>query len=445
MENELKSVRYQSETYPKLTTLINRVNESALMAAHYEQSRNKASGVDKVTKDTYSEHLIDNVINVIKRMKSFKYVPQPVLRTYIPKANGKKRPLGIPAYEDKLVQKVMADILNEVYEPRFLDCSYGFRPDRRAHDVVKEINRCVMFKHVNFVLEADIKGFFDNIDQKWLMTFLAHDIADKNFLRYIARFLKAGIMEDGKFYESDKGTPQGGNLSPVLANVFLHYVLDLWVEKVLKKQMFGEVYYVRYADDFILMFQAEKEAKQALVKLEERLGRFGLELAKDKTRILPIGRYRGTKEKFDFLGFTFLNGKTRDGKYMLYVVSSEKKLKAKRQDLKKWLHSHMHQPVGVILSRINRSLQGHYNYYGVSGNYRKLRKFWDYVKVTTLKALRRRGQKHPITWARFLPLWDRFVRQPRIKVDIWYGRPNDGLEQPCAGNLHAGLCEGWAQ
>ena len=258
MEHELKGIRYQSEKYAKLTTLINRVNEESLKEAHRHQKTGKAVGIDSVTKEEYESNLDENMWELIKRMKTFKYIPQPARRTYIPKPNGKMRPLGILAYEDRLVQSVMAEILNDVYEPRFLDCSYGFRPNRRAHDVVKYINQTIMTRKVNYILDADIKGFFDNLDQRWLMKFLEHDIADKNFLRYISRSLKSGIVENGAILESDKGTPQGGQISPILANVYLHYVLDLWCERILKQYVRGEIYYVRYADDFLLMFQYEE-------------------------------------------------------------------------------------------------------------------------------------------------------------------------------------------
>ncbi len=278
MEHELKGIRYQSEKYAKLTTLINRVNEESLKEAHRHQKTGKAVGIDRVTKEEYESNLDENVRELIKRMKTFKYIPQPVRRTYITKANGKMRPLGIPAYEDKLVQSVMAEILNDVYEPRFLDCSYGFRPNRGAHDVVKYINQTIMTRKVNYILDADIKGFFDNLDQRWLMKFLEHDIADRNFLRYISRFLKSGIVENGAITESDKGTPQGGQISPILANVYFHYVLDLWYERVLKKYARGEIYYVRYADDFLLMFQYEEEAKRVMELLRTRLAKFRLEV-----------------------------------------------------------------------------------------------------------------------------------------------------------------------
>ena len=423
MEHELKGIRYQSEKYAKLTTLINRVNEESLKEAHQRQKTGKAVGIDGVTKEEYGQKLDENISGLIKRMKTFKYIPQAVRRTYIPKANGKTRPLGIPAYEDRLVQSVMAEILSDVYEPRFLDCSWGFRPNRGAHDVVRYINQTVMTRKVNYILDADIKGFFDNLDQKWLMKFLEHDIADKNFLRYIGRFLKAGIMEEGTKQESDRGTPQGGQISPVLANVYLHYVLDQWYEIVLKKYAKGEIYYVRYADDFLMMFQYEEEAVKVLELLRTRLAKFGLEVAEDKTRIIPIGRFKGTKEDFDFLGFTFFNTKTRGGKYRLGVRTSRKKLKLKKQTVKAWLRTRLTKPVAETMILINLSLVGHYNYYGVSGNFHAIQTFWKYVKYATYRMLNRRDQKGKFRYSKFLRVWNCYVKEPHLTTDIWNWKP----------------------
>ena len=423
MEHERKGIRYQAEKYAKLTTLINRVNEESLKEAHRRQKTGKAVGIDGMTKEEYGRNLDENIKELIGRMKSFKYIPQPVRRTYIPKPNGKMRPLGIPAYEDRLVQSVMAEILNDVYEPRFLDCSYGFRPNREAHDAVRYINQTIMTRKVNYVLDADIKGFFDNLDQEWLMEFLGHDIADKNFLRYVSRFLKSGIMEDGTRLESDRGTPQGGQISPILANVYRHYVLDQWFEIVLKKYARGEIYYVRYADDFLMLFQYEGEAARVLELLRTRLAKFGLEVAEDKTRILPIGCYKGTKEDFDFLGFTFFNTRTRSGKYRLGVRTSKTKLKMKKQTVKAWLVTRLTKPVADTMRLINLSLAGHYNYYGVSGNFHGIQGFWKYVKYATYRMLNRRDQKGKFRYTKFLRVWKYYVKEPHLTTDIWNWKP----------------------
>ena len=423
VEQELKGIRYQSKTYAKLETLMNRVSEASIKEEHRKQVQNKAVGVDGITKAEYREKLDENAADLIARMKKFNYKPQPVRRTYIPKANGKLRPLGIPAYEDRLVQSVMAGILNDIYEERFLDCSYGFRPGRSAHQVVRAINQTIMTHKVNYVLEADIKGFFDNVDHEWLMKFLENDIADKNFLRYVKRFLIAGVMEGTEGKESDKGTPQGGQISPVLANVYLHYVLDLWYEKVLRKRCKGEVYYVRYADDFLLMFQYENEAQEVMEALRTRLGKFGLEVAEDKTRILPIGRFMGTKEDFDFLGFTFFNTQTRQGKYRLGVRTSKKKLKSKKQAVKAWLHDNMHRPVSATMKRIQLSLQGHFNYYGVNGNLAQVYKFWKYVKYEYYKVLNKRHQKRSMKYLDYQRIWSFYVKEPHLTKDIWNWQP----------------------
>jgi len=396
-----------------------RINEQSLKEEHRKQERKKASGVDGVKKDGYGANLEANVADLIKRMKAFQYKPLPVRRTYIPKANGKMRPLGIPSYEDKLVQGAMAGILTEIYEERFCDSSYGYRPDRSAHDVVRYIKETIMTKKVWYVLEADIKGFFDNVDHDWLMKFLEHDIADKNFLRYIKRFLKGGVMEGTERQESDKGTPQGGLISPILANVYLHYVLDLWVEKALKKSHKGEIHYVRYADDFVLMFQYGNDARTALEQLKRRLKKFGLEVAEDKTRILPMGRFNGTKECFDFLGFTFYNTKTRKGKYWVGVRTSKQRLKAKRQAMKTWMKGRLTKPVAETMKSIGRALKGHCNYYGINGNTEVVKKFYKYVMYTCYRILNRRDQKGKFPYDKFLRVWDYYVEAPRIIVQIW--------------------------
>ena len=415
----MERISYQSKKYARVQNLMHLINEESLKSAHRRQSRNKARGIDGIGKDEFGINLDENVHKIIASMKSMNYRPQPVRRTYIPKSNGKLRGLGIPAYGDKLVQDVMAKILNSIYEPRFLECSKGFRPNKRAQDAVREIVHNTTVCKVGYIVEADIRGFFDNVDHEWLLKFLRHDIDDEVFLRYIARFLKAGVMEGTEIYDSDKGTPQGGLVSPILANVYLHYVLDLWMEKYIKPRAKGEVYYVRYADDFIIMTQYKVEAEGILTALKERLAKFSLETADDKTKILGFGRWKGNKETFDFLGFTFGYGVTRNGKYRTNVYSSKKKLKDKRQAVRKWLHENMHMPTKILLEKLRTKLTGHNNYYGVSGNLHSVEKFFEYVRHVTYKTLCRRSQKKRLNWNKFSEIWIQYVPKPKISVNIW--------------------------
>ena len=419
MASEIQDIRKLSVYYRKLETLIHLVNYDSLMAEHNRQLKGKAVGIDRVTKEAYDANIEENLRDLLKRMKSFSYRPLPVRRTYIPKPNGKMRPLGIPAYEDKLVQGVMARILNEVYEPRFLNCSYGFRENRNVHQALREVNQHIMIDSINYVLDCDIKGFFDNVDHKWLMEFLRHDIADKNFLRYIVRFLKSGIMKGKIFEESSVGTPQGGLISPILANVYLHYVLDIWFERGVKKKLQGEAYFVRFADDFIIMFEYEEEAKAVYEFIKKRLAQFGLELAEDKTRILPFGRNSNTTDTFDFLGFTHYNGKTRYGKYTVGHKISRKKKKIFKAKLKKWVKDNRNIDIKIFMTALNRKLIGTNNYYGISGAYNEVQSLYNHAKFVTYKWLNRRSQRKSFTWDKFQPVWDKMIRKPKVHVNIW--------------------------
>lgn len=419
METKRKDIKYQIQQGYKLQTIMHYVNRETLIKQHDKQQTGKASGIDGITKEEYEKNLEVNIESLLTRMKRFSYRPRPVRKTYIPKSNGKLRGLGIPCYEDKLVQGAMADVLNEIYENIFLDFSYGFRPKKNCHQAISQINWLLMTKKVNYILDADIKGFFDNIDHDIMMMFLEHEIEDKNFLRYIRRFLKSGILEDYKYYESDKGTPQGGLISPILANVYLHYVLDNWFN-VIKKTFKGEMYLIRYADDFVVMFQYEEEASRFYKMLIERMNKFKLELAEDKTRILPFGRFKGTKEEFNFLGFTFSNGKTLSGKYRPNIKTNKKKLKQKFEVAKKWLHDKMHEPILEVGLSIRKKIIGHYAYYGINGNYSSLLKYYKYLKYTWYYTLRKRGQKNKIKYLDYLRIWNYLdIPTPKIYVNIW--------------------------
>ena len=418
MASEIQDIRKLSVYYQKLETLIHLVNYDSLMAEHKRQLKGKAVGIDRVTKEAYDANIEENLNSLLSRMKSFSYRPLPVRRTYIPKPNGKMRPLGIPAYEDKLVQGVMARILNEVYEPRFLNCSYGFRENRNVHQALREVNQHIMIDSISYVLDCDIKGFFDNVDHKWLMEFLKHDIADKNFLRYIVRFLKAGIMEEGQLSESKKGTPQGGLISPVLANVYLHYVLDSWFEKCVKPGLKGKAYLVRFADDFILLFQYESEAKDVYERLVKRLEKFGLEVEQDKTHILPFGRYKGTNETFDFLGFTHYNGKTRTGKYTVGHKVSKKKKKVFRQKLKVWAKDNRVLPTDLFMKRLNIKFTSTIRFYAISGTMDEMRRLQYIAFDVVFKWINRRSQRRSYTKTEFGWLWEKYIDDLKMREAV---------------------------
>ncbi len=421
MENDFSKIAEQLKKYKTVQGIMKFVNEETIIKQHIKQARNKATGIDGIGKEEYEENLNENVRNLVKRMKTMSYRPKEVRRTYIPKTGSKElRPLGIPAYEDKLVQGAMADILNAIYENIFLDCSYGFRPNRDCHKAIKKLDEIIMKKKINYVVDADIKGFFNNVNHEWLIKFLEHTIQDKKFVRYITRFLKSGILEDMQHIESDKGTPQGGLISPILANVYLHYVLDLWFELYVKIKCKGEAYLVRYADDFVCCFQRKDDAEMFYKELKERLNKFDLELAEDKSRIIPFGN-NNSKEKFDFLGFTHINSKNRKGYYKLVHVTSRKKSKAKKQAVKEWIkESVIIYKTPYLIKLLNIKLQGTFRYYGVSDNWQWMERFRKYVIFQLHKQLCRRSQKGTITWRKFYKILEyNPIVEPKIYYSMW--------------------------
>lgn len=413
----------------KFTSLAHLLNEESLKECFYMLKKGKAPGIDAVTYEEYEQYLNTNIQKLVKRMKAAKYYPQPVRRTYIPKGVGKMRPLGIPSLEDKIVQMGVTRILNAIYEPNFLECSYGFRPGRNCHQALKQLDNTIMTKPINHIIDADIRAFFDNVDHGWLVRMLEEKIADKNFLRIIKKFLKAGVVEEGKLHPTEEGAPQGAVASPILSNIYLHYVLDLWVEKVIKREMQGYIELVRYCDDFVILVQYKEEAEKVLKLLEERLGKFGLDLAKEKTRLIEFGRYAkrnaekdGRKpDTFDFLGFTHYSDKTRKGNFKVGRKTKRKKLSEKLKEMNDWLKSIRNVvEVKVWWEVLAAKLQGHYGYYGISGNYASMNAYYKHTCGLAYKWINRRSQKKSMNWRQFVEYLELFpLPKPTIKHNIY--------------------------
>ena len=421
MANDFSKIAIQLEKHKTVQGIMKYVNKEAIIEQHKKQEKNKATGIDNISKMDYEENLKKNTAELIDRMKSMSYKPQEVKRVYIPKTGSNElRPLGIPAYEDRLVQGAMADVLNEVYEHIFLDCSFGFREGKDCHQAIKKLDEIIMKKNINYVVDADIKGFFNNVNHEWLIKFLELTIQDPKFIQYIVRFLKSGIMENMQHYESDRGTPQGGLISPILANVYLHYVLDLWFEIYIKIKCKGGAYLIRYADDFVCCFEKEEDARMFYAELKDRLKKFDLELAEDKSRIIPFGN-NNSKEKFDFLGFTHVNGVNRKGNYKLIHHTSGKKSKAKKQAVKLWLKESVRiYKIPYLIKKLNIKLQGTFRYYGVSDNYDWMMEFRKYVIYQLHEQICRRSQKGKISWEKFYKILEfNPIVMPKIHHSMW--------------------------
>lgn len=430
LEAELDRISNYSKRNIKVENLACLITKENLEEIHRKMDGKKAVGVDHVSKAEYDERLQTNLNTLIKRMKNQSYYPQSCRRVYIEKpGSNKKRPLGISCYEDKLVENNVAAILNAIYEEKQYDFSYGFRPRRNCHQAIKEICKHLRSDKVNYVVEADIRSFFDSMDHEWLIKFLEHDIADKRFIEIIRRMLKAGILENGKFLEHEAGSPQGNGSSPVLANVYLHYVLDMWFEIRMKKQFRGEAYLIRYADDFIGMFQYKADAELFYAQMRERFMKYGLELAEEKTRILEFGRFAATNRKernegkpesIDFLGFTLYCSTNKWGKFTVKLKTNRKKMKTKLVKLNVWLRDNRELGAVEMIKRINLSLNGHYRYYGVSYNFRCMRGFRFQVIKYLFKWHNRRSQKKSYTWKQFKDLLKYYpIVYPKIYVNLF--------------------------
>lgn len=413
----------------KFTSLAHLLNEETLTECFHMLEKGKAAGIDNVTYEQYEVYLNTNIQKLVKRMKEGKYYPQPVRRTYIPKGDGKVRPLGIPSLEDKIVQKGIARILNAIYEPNFLDCSYGYREGRDCHRALKQLDNSIMAKSVNHIIDADICGFFDNVEHEWLMKMLEEKIQDKNLLKLIRRFLKAGIMEDGSHTTLDVSVPQGGLISPVLSNVYLHYALDLWIEKVMKRESKGFVELVRYCDDFVVLIQYKEDAELILKAVNERLNKFGLDLSQEKTRVIEFGRYamqnakkRNSKPStFDFLGFTHFCDKSRKGNFKVGRKTRKKKYNAKLVEMNDWLKSIRNAvKIKEWWKVLEAKLRGHYQYYGVSGNHASISKFYHETCKLVFKWINRRSQKKSMNLEQFMDYIKKYpLPQPKIRHNFY--------------------------
>ncbi len=413
----------------KFTSLFHLVNEDLLRECFERLRKDAASGIDKITKEEYGKDLAANLASLVGRLHKMSYIPQPARRVYIPKPGStKQRPLGIPSLEDKLVQAALVRILEAIYEADFIEDSYGFRPERGCHDALRELSVEVERGRIHYIVEADIRGFFDNVQHDWMMEFLAHRIADKRVLRYVKRFLIAGILEEGVFAKTEEGTPQGGVISPLLANIYLHYSLDLWLTRRFAKTCEGRVRLIRYADDFVVCFQQESDAIRFRSELDERLGKFGLEVAPEKTKILEFGplaepkaKARGEKpESFDFLGLTHFCSRTRNGKrFRMKRVTARKKFRAKLREFKEWLKKNRTLPTPELMKIVSSKLRGHIAYYGVTDNSKGINRFTYEVRRLLFKWLNRRGKRGCMSWSKFEKLLKKFpLPVPRIMVNL---------------------------
>ena len=421
----------KARRFSKVLNVSGQINKATLAESCRELSGKKAVGIDGVTKDAYVKNLEENISKLSEELRRDSYNPNPSRRVMIDKpGSSKKRPLGISCFEDKIVERTVATLLSAIYETKFLDFSYGFRTSRNCHQAIRQVNETIISKKMRYVVEADIKSFFDTLDHEKLIEFLEQDIDDKKHIRLIRKFLKAGIMEEGKFIEKEEGSPQGNVMSPVLANVYLHYVLDLWFEESVRKHCKGEAYIVRFADDFVTMFQYEEDAKKFYKVLPKRLGKFGLSIAEEKTRILRFGRFAAENRKerglmkpetFDFLGLTFYCAKSyKTGRFKIGMKTSRKKTKDKLRKLRKWVKDRRDCKMSEIISGINQSLVGYYQYFGITGNYRSLSNLYYKIERIIFYYLNRRSQRRKLTWSKFREILRKYtpLEKPRICVDI---------------------------
>ena len=420
--------RAQREPEGRFHALAHLIDMPALERAYRRQRADAAVGIDGVTKEQYGQALEVTLQDLHARLKAKRYRHQPIRRVHIPKAQGKTRPIGVSAFEDKVVQDAVREVLEAIYEQDFVGCSYGFRPGRSAHDAVRTLEQIVHRGEVRWIFEADIVSFFDSLDRTELKKMLEVRVADGSLLRLIGKCLHVGVLDGEAVVEPELGTVQGSVLSPLLGNIYLHYVLDRWFATEVKPRLRGKTTLIRYCDDFIIGFEREDDARRVRVVLEKRLGRFGLTLHPDKTRLWPFWRPPTTQQSgqgpatFDFLGFTLYWTRTRNGHWRMGCKTRRASLRRAKQAIYDWCRRHRHQPVEAQHAALGRRLRGHFNYFGVNGNFQSLLRLVEATKRAWYKWLCRRSQRKRLTWERFTDfLRQRPLPRPRIMVRIWSG------------------------
>lgn len=418
--------RARRDPQARILALARLLDEELLTVAFDRIRKDAAVGVDGVTKEQYAEHLEDNLRALHDRMKAGRYRHQPIRRVHIPKAPGKTRPIGISTVEDKVVQNALYLALEAIYEQDFLDCSYGFRPGRRAHDALRAVDAAAMRGRMNWVLEADIKSFFDSLCRTQLLEMLRQRVADESFLRLVGKCLHVGVLDGAEYSEPHEGTAQGSTLSPILGNIYLHHVLDLWFERDVQPRLRGRAQLIRYADDFIILFERRDDADRVFAVLPKRMARFNLTLHPDKTRLLPFGRPREGQSggkgpaTFDFLGFTLYWRRSRRGIWSLSFKTRRARLQKAVQAIAEFCRRHRHDPVKEQHAALCRRLRGHFNYFGVNGNEVSLAAVVRATERSWHKWLTRRSQRTRLTWERFKGLLKALpLPRPRICVRIW--------------------------
>ena len=440
----------------RFTSLFHHLSLSLLRLAYHALKRDAAPGVDGLTWKDYEADLERKLEDLHARVQRGAYRALPSRRRYIPKADGRQRPLAVAALEDKIVQRATLAVLNAIYEEDFLGFSYGFRPRRSQHDAMDALIVGINSKKVNYIFDADIRSFFDSVSKEWLVRFLKHRIADTRMIRVIQKWLNAGILEDGVVTVSDRGTGQGSVISPLLANVYLHYAFDLWAERWRRREAAGDVIIVRYADDLVVGFEHESDARHFWNAMRDRLQEFSLTLHPEKTRLLEFGRHAATDRKqrglgkpetFNFLGFTFISGKSRRGRFLIHRKTRRDRMTAKIKEVKAELRRRMHSPIPEQGTWLRQVVTGFFVYHAVPTNVRALLAFRAHIKDLWLRSLRRRSQKDRTTWERIAKLTDDFLPQPRI-LHPW---PNQRFAvthprwAPYAGKPHVRCCAGCAQ